>query len=861
MRIAYFSPLNPQPSGISDYSEELLPYLAEHVEIDLFVDGFWPSNRELVSRFRVFDYQRDPSTLAALDGYDAIVYHVGNDHRYHTQIVEIMRSNPGVAVFHDFALQDFFLGLARQAGNDQIYLDEMMACHGSEAQREAEVALARRGTPSAVALPTDFPLNSRLARGSEAIIVHSEWSRSRFAKIAPGVPLTRIDMPVRRPREQATSTTTRDHVSIATFGLITPGKGIERTLRALGALKAHHHFRYTLVGAPNPYFDIGALIRESGLSDRVEITGHVPLEEFERWIEQTDVAVNLRDRTVGETSASLCRIMTAGVAAIVSNVGWYAEIPGDCVARIDLDQHGDEVLLAFLKRLIEDADLRRTIGANARQHAIVNHNLERAAQGYVTFIRDVIADRARRRLLNSVSNEMSVLGVREGDENLMRVVAGDVALLSRSTFKTRDVSGNGDSKRKEEYSASPSPSGRTGKIEGIDYKRAAREYVDKLSDERRHHLLTKPFYNLAHKLARYKNEGLDEDSHRHLCDFANMAVALALPPGSRILDVGCGSGWLAEYFARLGYHLKGIDISESLIQMARERLARVPFPVDPSTPLRCEFQAHDIEESALDEKFDAIICYDSLHHFEDERAVFRHLAAMLDIGGQLFILEGERPPAGSASEDWLRSVMREFATLESPFTTDYLLELLDQNGLAVVGDYIGVNGLFERELLARDALPLDGMETAFNYLLCKKVAQGSRASTVPDSRRPNSLKATLRILDPVPMTTSRGEEFELRLMATNTGDTLWRTGQTVRAGVVMPGVRVFDETGKLISERHGPLLSRAVAPSESITTRVKCEAPPHAGKYKLKLDLLDQHISWFEDRGSKAIVLDLEVIG
>ena len=27
MRLAYFSPLNPQPSGISDYSEELLPYL------------------------------------------------------------------------------------------------------------------------------------------------------------------------------------------------------------------------------------------------------------------------------------------------------------------------------------------------------------------------------------------------------------------------------------------------------------------------------------------------------------------------------------------------------------------------------------------------------------------------------------------------------------------------------------------------------------------------------------------------------------------------------------------------------------------------------------------------------------------
>jgi hypothetical protein len=38
-RIAYFSPLGPDPSGISDYSEELLPHLARHWDMDLFVAG------------------------------------------------------------------------------------------------------------------------------------------------------------------------------------------------------------------------------------------------------------------------------------------------------------------------------------------------------------------------------------------------------------------------------------------------------------------------------------------------------------------------------------------------------------------------------------------------------------------------------------------------------------------------------------------------------------------------------------------------------------------------------------------------------------------------------------------------------
>src|SRR5687768_3391752 len=102
MKLAYFSPLNPQPSGISDYSEELLPYLAAQADVDLFVDGFHPSNPKVTTYFRFFDYRRDPSMLARLRDYDAVLYHVGNDHRYHGGIFDTMRAHPGVVVFHDF---------------------------------------------------------------------------------------------------------------------------------------------------------------------------------------------------------------------------------------------------------------------------------------------------------------------------------------------------------------------------------------------------------------------------------------------------------------------------------------------------------------------------------------------------------------------------------------------------------------------------------------------------------------------------------------------------------------------------------------------------------------------------------------
>ncbi|MDQ3746867.1 MAG: class I SAM-dependent methyltransferase, partial [Acidobacteriota bacterium] len=322
----------------------------------------------------------------------------------------------------------------------------------------------------------------------------------------------------------------------------------------------------------------------------------------------------------------------------------------------------------------------------------------------------------------------------------------------------------------------------------------------------------------------------------------------------------CGSGWLSEYFARLGYEVRGIDISPDLVEMSRERVARVPYGVDHETGLRCTFQVHDIERAPLAEKFDAVICYDALHHFEDERAVVRNLAAMLPVGGQLFILEGERPPAGSRSEEELRAVMREFRTLESPFDVGYLRALLDANGLAVVGDYVSVNGLFEREALEGDRLPLRKLATNYHYLTCKKVSEGAPASTVPDSRRPGTLAARFRLLAPAPPRLAHGELLVLSLAVENTGDTLWLTGQTVRAGVVMPAVRVFDEAGALVSEFHGePLLPRAVAPGETIKLKIEYAAPRRAGAYMLKVDLVDQHVCWFEQRGSEPLTVRFDV--
>ena len=77
----------------------------------------------------------------------------------------------------------------------------------------------------------------------------------------------------------------------------------------------------------------------------------------------------------------------------------------------------------------------------------------------------------------------------------------------------------------------------------------------------------------------------------------------------------------------------------------------------------------------------------------------------------------------------------------------------------------------------------------------------------------------------------------------------------------MPGMKILDEDGRTVLELHGhPLLPRAVAPGQSVALDIQFAAPERAGKYTVKIDLVDQHVCWFEERGSQPLVFGFEVV-
>jgi hypothetical protein len=123
-----------------------------------------------------------------------------------------------------------------------------------------------------------------------------------------------------------------------------------------------------------------------GLSDSVRSTGYVSQDNFAYYLAASDVCLNLRYPTAGETSASLLRIMGAGVPVLVSRTGAFEELPDDAVGKIDVDDTEEELLLEYLLLLARRPDLRVAMSSAARRYVAQHHTLAQAVRGYLEFL-------------------------------------------------------------------------------------------------------------------------------------------------------------------------------------------------------------------------------------------------------------------------------------------------------------------------------------------------------------------------------------------------------------------------------------------------------------------------------------------
>jgi len=117
-----------------------------------------------------------------------------------------------------------------------------------------------------------------------------------------------------------------------------------------------------------------------------------------------------------------------------------------------------------------------------------------------------------------------------------------------------------------------------------------------------------------------------------------------LPPSSRVLEIGCGSGVPVAAILAHHFHLHGVDISHEMARYAREEVPTGHFEVG------------DISEMDFDEaSFDGVVAFYSLVHLPREAQItlFSRIFHWMRPGGHFVASLGTSDIAESVEEDWL----------------------------------------------------------------------------------------------------------------------------------------------------------------------------------------------------------------
>jgi arsenite methyltransferase len=150
---------------------------------------------------------------------------------------------------------------------------------------------------------------------------------------------------------------------------------------------------------------------------------------------------------------------------------------------------------------------------------------------------------------------------------------------------------------------------------------------------------------------------------------------MQIPPGARVLDVGCGSGWASRLIAQKANNgrVVGIDISDEMVKVS----------CDSSTSVsNIEYRVASAEKLPFaDREFSHAFSMESLYYYEDMLSALKEIARVLEPGG-LFVCVVDLYEENRPSHQWIQQLSVPVQLL----STAQYRSLLEQAGFGDVHD-------------------------------------------------------------------------------------------------------------------------------------------------------------------------------
>lgn len=399
-KLVVFSPLPPLENGIADYTFEILPLHALDFDVTVVLEDNHPMPvlGEQLQDLRIVFLAEYNAHRQDYDGHIHL-YHLGNnpDHVY---MLPIAMERPGIIVLHDVSLHYLVDCATLRWGDFSAYMAFLQREYGPIGKLLGEQFEKYRWRERMMFY--ELPLTRTLLTRAKGVIVHSAFAYFKVKAQCLDKPVALIPhhlTPMAEAADALDRHGTREklylddvELVLLSLGFITKAKQIDAVFRVLAAIRDDlPPFRYVLAGARLPdQFDVDAEIAKYELEDVVTVTDYLDEAAFFEHIAASDLVINLRYPTGGETSGTLIRALGCGACVVVVDHGPFAELPDDVCLKVPWSERFDDDLARELLDILSNTERRQAIGERAKRYMRDRHAIEKSANSYRQFLLETL---------------------------------------------------------------------------------------------------------------------------------------------------------------------------------------------------------------------------------------------------------------------------------------------------------------------------------------------------------------------------------------------------------------------------------------------------------------------------------------